>query len=549
MSDSLGNSPLAQEIRRRKTFAIISHPDAGKTTLTEKLLLYGGAIQLAGAVKAKRGRAAAVSDWMEMERERGISITSSVLQFPYKGLKMNLLDTPGHADFSEDTYRTLHAADGAVMLLDCAKGVEAQTKKLFRVCKQRAMPIFTFVNKMDRPGREPFDLVGEVEHVLGIGVYPITWPIYRGATFRGVYHRTLKKVFLFDAQRAGSSAASGAAIAEVVVTGIEDPRLKDELDDEGYRLLREEAELLESAGDDFDHAKFEAGELSPMFFGSAMNNFGLEPFLESFIELMPPPPPRVSSRGPIPPTDEEFSAFVFKIQANMDKAHRDRVAFLRVCSGKFERGMKVLHVRTGKELRLANPTAFMAQERTIVEEGFAGDVMGVYDPGVFEIGDTLTGGAQFRFEEIPSFAPEHFARVVMADPMRRKQLKKGLEQLAQEGTIQLYRPPAGREGDAILGAVGRLQLEVVKHRLKGEYDADVRLETMQCEYARWVSRDDGTDIDLLAFDRQRVGIPCVDVRGRAVVLFAGDWQLNSAKREFPGVSYAETARGVVATQA
>ena len=545
---AMNDSNLMQEIRRRKTFAIISHPDAGKTTLTEKLLLYGGAIQLAGAVKAKRGRASAVSDWMELERERGISITSSVLQFGYHGLQMNLLDTPGHADFSEDTYRTLHAADGAVMILDCAKGVEAQTKKLFRVCKQRSMPIFTFVNKMDRPGREPFDLIGEVEHVLGIGVWPVTWPIYRGATFRGVYHRVNKQVYLFDAQRAGSSAASGSEIADVTVTGVDDPRLKAELDEEGYGRLREEAELLEAAGDDFDKAKFEAGEVSPMFFGSAMNNFGLEPFLESFIDLMPPPPPRMSSKGPIEPSSEQFSAFVFKIQANMDRAHRDRVAFMRICSGHFERGMKVKHVRTDKELRLANPTTFLAQERTIVEEAFPGDVIGIYDPGLFEIGDTVTDGERFTFEEIPSFAPEHFSRVVMTDPMRRKQLKKGLEQLAQEGTIQLYRPPAGREGDAVLGAVGRLQLEVVKARLKSEYDADVRLEPMPCEFARWVSRTDGEAIDLLAFDRARVGIPVVDVRGRPVVLFAGEWQLNSAKREFPTVAYAETARGAVASE-
>jgi peptide chain release factor 3 len=540
---------LDTEIARRKTFAIISHPDAGKTTLTEKLLLYGGAIQLAGAVKAKRGRAAAVSDWMELERERGISITSSVLQFPYKGLQMNLLDTPGHADFSEDTYRTLHAADAAVMLLDCAKGVEAQTKKLFRVCRQREMPIFTFVNKMDRPGREPFDLIGEVEHVLGIGVYPITWPIYRGATFRGVYHRLLKRVFLFDAADAGSSQKSGADQAGVVVTGLEDPRLRAALDEEGYARLREEAELLESAGDDFHPEKFLAGEVSPMFFGSAMNNFGVEPFLESFIDLMPRPPARASSIGPIEPNRAEFSGFVFKIQANMDRAHRDRIAFLRVCSGRFERGMKVRQVRTGKEIRLANPTTFLAQERTIVDEGYAGDILGLYDPGIYEIGDTLTGGKDFSFEEIPSFAPEHFARVVMADPMRRKQLKKGLEQLAQEGTIQLYRPPEGREGDAVLGAVGRLQLEVVKFRLESEYDAKVRLEPMQIEFARWVTKTDGgvlSNEDLLNFDRMRVGTPVVDVRGRPVVLFQGEWQLNSAKREFPGVSYAETARGVVA---
>ncbi len=533
---------ITQEINKRKTFAIISHPDAGKTTLTEKLLLYGGAIQLAGAVKAKRGRASAVSDWMDMERERGISITSSVLQFPYRGLKMNLLDTPGHADFSEDTYRTLHAADGAVMLLDCAKGVEAQTMKLFRVCQKRKLPIFTFVNKMDRPGREPFDLVGEVENVLGIGVYPITWPIYRGGTFRGVYHRTSKRVYMFENKRGGSSVASGAEVAPVTVTGIDDPMLLEELEQEGYDRLREEAELLDAAGDAFDNERFLAGDVSPMFFGSAMNNFGLEAFLETFCQLMPPPTPRVSSEGVIP-TASEFSGFIFKIQANMDKAHRDRLAFLRICSGKFERGMKVHHVRTGKELRLANPTTFMAQERTIVEDGYAGDVVGLYDPGVFEIGDTLTARGKFNYEEIPSFSPEHFSRVLMLDPLRRKQLKKGLDQLAQEGTIQLYRPHQGREGDAILGAVGRLQLEVVKYRLENEYDCEVRLEPMACEFARWISRKDGAPVDLSTYHRGQVGIPALNVRGRAVVLFAGEWQLNSAKRQFPELIFDDTARG------
>lgn len=535
------------EIKRRKTFAIISHPDAGKTTLTEKLLLYGGAIHLAGAVKAKRGRAAAVSDWMDLERERGISITSSVLQFEYLGYKMNLLDTPGHADFSEDTYRTLHAADGAVMLLDCAKGVEAQTKKLFRVCKQREMPIFTFVNKMDRPGRDPFDLIGEVESVLGIGVFPITWPLYRGASFRGVYHRLEQNVYLFEAARAGSSALSGSEVAPVKITGLEDPFLKNELEDEGYQRLIEEIALLEEAGDPFDSHRFLAGEVSPMFFGSAMNNFGLEPFLSSFCELMPSPMGRKSSNGWVEPNSEEFSGFVFKIQANMDKSHRDRVAFMRVCSGRFERGMKVFHVRTNKPIRLANPTSFLAQERTIVEEGFAGDVIGIYDPGLFEIGDTLTAKDTFSFEEIPNFAPEFFARVAMLDPMRRKQLKKGLEQLAQEGTIQLYRPPEGREGDTILGAVGRLQLEVVKHRLKSEYDVDARLEPLSCAFARWVSRQDESAIDLTALDRARIGIVALDIRNRPVVLFAGEWQLNSAKREFKDLVFAETARGVTQT--
>jgi peptide chain release factor 3 len=536
--------PLAHEIRRRKTFAIISHPDAGKTTLTEKLLLYGGVIQLAGAVKAKRGRAAAVSDWMEMERERGISITTSVLQFPYRGFQMNLLDTPGHADFSEDTYRTLHAVDGAVMILDSAKGVEAQTKKLFRVCRQRQIPIFTFVNKMDRPGRDAFELIGEVESVLGIGVYPVTWPIFRSSVFRGVYHRLAKRVYLFDADRAGSSAQVGAEMPPVKLTGLDDEALRRELDDDGYKQLRDEAELLDAAGDAFEEKRFAAGEVSPMFFGSAINNFGLEAFLESFCELMPSPPPRATSAGDLAADDPRFSAFVFKIQANMERAHRDRVAFVRICSGRFQRGMKVFQVRTGRELRLANPTQFLGQERSLVDQAFAGDVIGVYDPGAFEIGDTITDGDDFRFEEIPSFAPEHFARVDTLDPMRRKQLAKGLEQLAQEGTIQLYRPFAGRAGDVVLGAVGQLQLEVVKYRLENEYDVRARLEPISYSFARWVSRSDGADVALDELSRAEAGMPVVDVRGRPVLLFQAEWELNSARRSLPDHEFAETARGV-----
>lgn len=537
---------LAHEVKRRKTFAIISHPDAGKTTLTEKLLLYGGAIQVAGAVKAKRGRASAVSDWMELERERGISITTSVMQFPYRGLQMNLLDTPGHADFSEDTYRTLHAVDGAVMLLDSAKGVEAQTKKLFRVCKQREIPIFTFVNKMDRPGRDPFELVGEVESVLGIGVYPITWPIFREGTFRGVYHRLAHRVYLFDAEHAKSSAQHGAEIPPVKVSGLDDPMLEKELDPQGYKSLRDEAELLEAAGDAFDEKKFAKGQVSPMFFGSAINNFGLEAFLESFCEMMPPPAPRHTSAGEIAPTDPRFTAFIFKIQANMDKAHRDRIAFVRICSGRFDRGMKVRHVRAQREIRLANPTQFMAQDRNLVEQAYAGDVLGIYDPGVFEIGDTLTDGPDVEFEGIPSFAPEHFSRLVMADPLKRKQLQKGIEQLAQEGTIQLYRPPESRVGDVILGAVGQLQLEVVKYRLEDEYGVKIRYEAVQCAHARWISRTDGKPVDIQWLKDQRVGTVVVDVRDRPVLLFQGDWQLNAALRDLPkDYELAETATGVL----
>ncbi len=545
----MATNALAGEIARRRTFAIISHPDAGKTTLTEKLLLYGGVIQLAGAVKAKRGRVAAVSDWMEMERERGISITTSVLQFPYRGLQMNLLDTPGHADFSEDTYRTLHAVDGAIMLLDCAKGVEAQTRKLFRVCKQRAIPIFTFVNKMDRPGRDGFDLVGEVERVLDIGVFPITWPIFRAGVFRGVYQRLARKVYLFDESHAGSSAAAGAERPPVLVAGIDDPQLRDALDDAGHAQLCEEIELLAAAGDDFDRARVEAGELSPMFFGSAINNFGLEAFLESFAELMPPPRPRASDAGAVAPSQHEFSGFVFKVQANMDRAHRDRVAFLRICSGRFERGMKVHHVRLEKEIRLANPTQFLAQERSTIDEAYAGDVIGIHDPGVFEIGDTLTGGSRFRFEPIPSFAPEYFARLVMIDPLKRKQFVRGMEQLAKEGTIQLYRPPEGRTGALVLGAVGPLQLEVVKHRLAAEYGVEVRLESVPYRIARWVSRRDGAPTDMRTLQRADVGVLVVDVRDRPVVLFEGRWQLEAAEKFNPDLVLAETAHGVVVRDA
>jgi peptide chain release factor 3 len=533
------------EISRRRTFAIISHPDAGKTTLTEKLLLYGGVIQLAGAVKAKRGRASAVSDWMEMERERGISITTSVLQFPYRGFQMNLLDTPGHADFSEDTYRTLHAVDGAVMILDCAKGVEAQTRKLFRVCRQRSIPIFTFVNKMDRPGRDAFSLIGEVESVLGIGVFPVTWPIFREGVFRGVYHRLARRVYLFDKEDAGSSAGVGADRPPFEVAGLDDDAVREALDEAGHDQLRREAELLDAAGDGFDQERFAAGTLSPMFFGSAINNFGLEAFLESFCALMPPPSPRASDRGPIAPTSDEFSGFVFKIQANMDRAHRDRVAFVRICSGRLTRGMKVHHVRTGREVRLANPTQFVARERTLVEDGFAGDVVGIHDTGDFEIGDTLTGGSHFHFEAIPSFAPEHFARLVLVDPLRRKQFARGIEHLAQEGTVQLYKPPAGRAGELILGALGQLQFEVVTYRLEAEYGVAVRREPVPYQLARWVSRADGEPIDVDALHGAVEGIVVLDVRGRVVVLFDRPWALQTAEKFNPELRFAETATGVV----
>jgi len=521
---------IKREVSKRKTFAIISHPDAGKTTMTEKLLLYGGAIQLAGAVKAKKARAHAVSDWMEMERERGISIVSSVLQFPYQGRMLNLVDTPGHADFSEDTYRAIMATDAAVMLLDCAKGVEPQTKKLFRVCRMRHMPIFTFVNKVDRPGRDPFELVGEVEEVLGIGVYPMTWPILEGNRFHGVYHRVEKRVILFE------QVAHGAERAPERSFSIDAPELETIIDPVALQQARDEIELLEAAGDALDSEKLARGEVTPMFFGSALTNFGLPQFLDAFVEMMPPPAPRHASTGDIPADDSRFTAFVFKIQANMDRAHRDRMAFVRVCSGKYERGMKVRHVRLGREIRLTNPTHFLAQDRTVVDDGFAGDIMGVFDPGIFLIGDTITDGADLAFDPLPQFPPEHFARVVMLDPLKRKQLKKGLDQLAQEGSIQLFRPPEGREGDAIVGAVGELQFEVVRHRLSAEYGAEVRLERLSYNLARWA---EGEPLPLSRLDDLLFGYGALDVHNNPVVLFKGEWQLETCSKNFPNTRFVE----------
>jgi peptide chain release factor 3 len=521
---------LEHEIKKRKTFSIISHPDAGKTTLTEKLLLYGGAIQMAGAVKAKKARAHTVSDWMEMERERGISIVSSVLQFPYDGRLLNLVDTPGHVDFSEDTYRALMATDAAVMLLDGAKGVEAQTKKLFRVCRMRKIPIFTFVNKMDRPARDAFDLIGEVEDVLGIGAYPITWPVLDGGRFRGVYHRLERTVTLFE------QVAHGAERAPERVLSIDDPGLAAAVGDEGARNLRDELALLDAAGDALDPAKLATGDVTPMFFGSAFTNFGLPQFLDAFVRMLPPPPPRHSNKGAIAPNDQRFSAFVFKIQANMDRAHRDRMAFLRVCSGQYERGMKIRHVRLGRDIRLNNPTHFMAQERTVVDQGYAGDIIGVFDPGIFLIGDTLTDGAEIAYDPLPQFPPEHFARVTMIDPMKRKQLKKGLEQLAQEGSIQLFRPPEGREGDAIVGAVGELQFEVVKDRLTNEYGVDVRVERLSWQMARWVRSG---EIPIARLESLLFGYGALDVHGSPVVLFKGEWQLEQCQKAFPDAELVE----------
>ena len=420
---------LEQEIKRRRTFAIISHPDAGKTTLTEKFLLYGGAIALAGSVKGKKTAKHAVSDWMEIEKQRGISVTSSVMQFQYKNYCINILDTPGHQDFSEDTYRTLMAADSAVMVIDASKGVENQTRKLFKVCVMRHIPIFTFINKMDRESRNPFDLLDQIEQELGIKTYPVNWPIGCGKEFKGVFDREKRHILSFEAN-------NGQHEVKATEVDLHSPELDGLIGTENRNTLLEDVELLDGASDEFDLKAVQEGRLSPVFFGSALTNFGVEPFLERFLELTPPPLPRYAGGQEINPYDDSFSAFVFKIQANMNKAHRDRITFLRICSGKFERDMEVLHVQGNKKMRLSQPQQIMAQEREIINEAYAGDIIGVFDPGIFSIGDTVCSpDKRFEFEGIPTFAPEHFARVRHKDTMKRKQFVKGTTQIAQEGAI------------------------------------------------------------------------------------------------------------------
>jgi len=507
---------LKAEVARRRTFAIISHPDAGKTTLTEKLLLYGGAVHLAGSVKQRRDARHATSDWMELERERGISITTSVMHFPYRGYDLNLLDTPGHNDFSEDTYRTLAAADCAIMLLDCAKGVEPQTIKLFEVCRLRHIPIVTFVNKMDRDGRDPLDLLDEIERVLGIPATPATWPIDAGAAFQGVYDRWKQQVLLFER---GERAAHKASMQ---VGSLADPVFRSAIGERAHDRLSESLALLHGAGTGFDEEAFRRGELTPVFFGSALTNFGVEPFLDQFIELAPPPRPRTTSAGEVMPDAPGFSGFVFKIQANMDPQHRDRIAFVRVCSGRFVRGMEVTLERTGRRLALKRSLQFRAQERTGVEEAFAGDILGVWDPGLLRIGDSLSEAGGIEFAGIPRFSPEHFVRIVLTEPQKRKQLKKGLDQLSEEGAVQVFFHRERLERDPILGAVGRLQFDVIQARLKHEYDVAVRFEPMEAQHARWVQGSfEPADLE------RSGGVMCLyDVERRPLLLFKNDFWLR-----------------------
>jgi peptide chain release factor 3 len=518
------------EHKKRRTFAIISHPDAGKTTLTEKLLLYGGAIHSAGAVKARRAQKAATSDWMELEKKRGISITSSVLQFDYGGIRYNLLDTPGHQDFSEDTYRTLTAADCAIMLIDAAKGVEEQTKKLFYVCRKRGTPIVTFVNKLDRPARDAFELMSEVEEVLGLPTVPITWPVGSGDLFRGVYDRKKKQVLVFERTE------KNASKVPVAVSGIDDPKLDELLGDEAVAELRGSIELLEGAGDEYDRERFLSGAISPVFFGSALTNFGVEPFLEDFAGICPPPGPRVTSEGVIQPGDDRFTGFVFKVQANMDPSHRDRIAFMRIVSGKFESGMRVHHYRMGKVIRLARAEQLFADERQTVHEAWAGDVVGLHDPGMYRIGDTLASEGPLTFDSVPRFSPEHFARMRLVDPMKRKQMQKGLSELAEEGTVQLFFEP-GREKDPILGVVGQLQFEVLAYRLEHEYGAKVALDKLGYAFARWVL-EVKTPKELT---EKRIPLAVSDIDGQPVALLRDRWELERIERENTAWTFRDTA--------
>lgn len=521
------------EIRRRRTFAIISHPDAGKTTLTEKFLLYGGAIQTAGMVKGKKSMKHAVSDWMEIEKQRGISVTSSVLQFEYQNFCINILDTPGHQDFSEDTYRTLMAADSAVMVIDASKGVEQQTIKLFKVCLLRDIPIFTFINKMDREARDPYELMEDIENVLGIKTYPMNWPIGSGREFKGVYQREERRILTYTAN------VGGQHEAEYVAADLSDQSLADRIGEDKYRTLADDVELLDGAGDELDLEQVRHGKLTPVFFGSALTNFGVEPFLEAFLKMTPPPLSRAAEGKQVEPFDEDFSAFVFKIQANMNKAHRDRIAFMRICSGKFEKGMEVTHVQGGRKMKLSQPQQMMASEREVVDEAYAGDILGVFDPGVFSIGDTICTGKSFRFEGIPTFAPEHFALVRQVDTMKRKQFVKGITQIAQEGAIQIFHEPESGMEEVIVGVVGVLQFEVLEYRLKNEYGVDIRMDRLPYQFIRWI---ENTDLDPktlnVSSDTKRVQ----DMKNNNLLLFTSSWNITWAEEHNKDLVLAEFSR-------
>jgi len=528
---------LSREVARRRTFAIISHPDAGKTTLTEKLLLYGGAIDMAGAVRARKGQRHATSDWMAMEQTRGISITSTALQFEYGGCCLNLLDTPGHEDFSEDTYRTLAATDSAVMVLDAAKGIEPQTRKLFEVCRMRQIPIICFINKLDQPGRDPFELIGEIEQELGVGAVPMNWPIGSGPTFQGVFDLRAQRVLRFE------RTAHGKSIAPVTVSGLDDPLLEDEIGTSAWTELRDAAELLAGAGAAFDDSAFERGRLIPVYFGSAINNFGVQPFLDALLELAPAPSSRIARRRDgeevvIAADDEAFTGFVFKIQANMDKRHRDRLAFLRITSGVFERDMTVFHSRLGREVRMTRPHRLFARERETIDVAYPGDVIGFVNPGLFRIGDAVSSTEPLEFDRIPRFAPEHFAVLRAKQVTSRKQFQKGIEQLEEEGAMQLFTVHEGLRSEPIVAVVGELQFDVLQSRLEQEYAVPTTIEHLPYKMARWVPKpvDDVARMTLPSKSRL-----AVDTAGHAVVLFTSPWELEYAEKENPGVTFASAS--------
>lgn len=527
----MDNLNFINEVKRRRTFAIISHPDAGKTTLTEKFLLYGGAIRSAGSVKSRRSSKYAVSDWMEIEKQRGISVTSSVLQFEYDDFCINILDTPGHQDFSEDTYRTLMAADSAVMVIDCSKGVEAQTKKLFKVCKMRGIPIFTFINKMDRMGKDPFDLLDDIENVLDIKSCPVNWPIGSGKNFKGVYNRSENQIEVFNDGNHGQS------IAKTITGDLSDDKFTELLGDDLHEQLMSDIELLDIAGDNFNLEEIQKGNLTPVFFGSALTNFGVEPFLKSFLDITTPPKARTSNLGDINPESTNFSGFIFKIQANMNPAHRDRIAFLRICSGKFEKGMVVNHVQRNKKVKLAQPQQFVAQDRVVVDNAYPGDIIGIHDPGIFNIGDTLCQDAsELKYAGIPQFAPEHFARISTLNSLKRKQFLKGITQLSQEGAIQVYkRPNIGLE-ELIIGVVGVLQFDVLEYRLKNEYGVDVSKQLLPYKHIRWIANEN-YDTSNLSLTMDSMLVENKDEK--PVILFQNEWSIKHILERNKGIELRE----------
>ena len=518
---------ITDELNRRRTFAIISHPDAGKTTLTEKLLLYGGAVQLAGSVTARKNQRATTSDWMELERKRGISVSSTVLQFDYAGHRINLLDTPGHKDFSEDTYRVLTAVDAAVMVIDAGKGIEAETRKLFEVCRQRGVPIFTFMNKVDRPTLEPLALIDELESVLGIQAYAMNWPVGSGPGFKGVFDRRLGQLHLFERTPHGSYRAP------VEVGTLNHELIRERLSGEAIEHVQEEVAMLAEAGADFDRDAVRGGELTPVFFGSAMNNFGVQLLLDSFLEHAPAPTPRTAGERQIAPSHEPFSGFIFKIQANMDPRHRDRIAFVRVVSGKFTREMTVTHVQSGRDVRLSNAQAMFGRERETVEVAYPGDVVGIVGGRNFGIGDTLTDDPSIVYDEIPRFPPECFAYLHNPTPSQYKRFDQGVRQLLQEGVVQQFELPQRRQKVALLAAVGPLQFEIVKHRLESEYNAESRLEAAPWSIARWLADSSMSPDDLrVPSGAERA----VDGQGEPVLLFADDWQERYFRDRNPDVT-------------